>query len=156
MLNAGTRRDFAVAAPIQIRAYADRLRIWNPDELPESWSEAKLRKPHSSRPFNPDVPNAFFLAGEIEVCCRGIDRIFEGRHQARTPEPKICVEPRDRWFEFPFSAAYLNSLVPGEGLDSAGRWTTQEATQKTTQERILALRRHEPTLHPPRLDEGGS
>lgn len=77
MLNAVVHRDYAVAAPIQIRVYVDRLLIWNPGELPEGWSEAKLRGPHSSQPFNPDVANTFFRAGEIEAWGRGIERVFK-------------------------------------------------------------------------------
>jgi ATP-dependent DNA helicase RecG len=77
VLNAVVHRDYAVAAPIQIRVFPDRLRIWNPGELPESWSVKKLLGPHASRPFNPDVANTFFRAGEIEAWGRGVHRVFE-------------------------------------------------------------------------------
>ena len=66
VLNAVVHRDYAVVAQIQPRVYADRLHIWNPGELPKTWSLAKLLGPHPSRLFNPDVANAFFRAGEIE------------------------------------------------------------------------------------------
>ena len=146
VLNASVHRDYAVAAAIQIRVYADRLLIWNPGGLPESWSREKLLGPHPSHPFNPDVANAFFRAGEIEAWGRGIERIFEACRQARTPEPQIRVEPRELWFEFPFSSAYVDSLVSGEGPERGSGKTTQETTLRTTQERILALLREEPTL----------
>jgi ATP-dependent DNA helicase RecG len=55
ILNAIIHRDYAVGAPIQMRVYEDRLRIWNPGELPEHWSLKKLLKQHSSHPFNPSV-----------------------------------------------------------------------------------------------------
>ena len=35
VLNAVVHRDYAIAAPIQIRVYVDRLYIWNPGELPK-------------------------------------------------------------------------------------------------------------------------
>ena len=54
-------RDYAVPAPIQIRVHDDRLPIYNPGSLPEGW-----------QPYNPDIANAFFWAGEIETWGRGI------------------------------------------------------------------------------------
>src|SRR5690606_34171836 len=72
LLNAVVHRDYAVAAPIQIRVYADRLVIWNPGELPEGWSMEKLLGRHPSRPYNPDIANTFFWSGDIEAWGRGI------------------------------------------------------------------------------------
>ncbi len=76
--------------------------------------------PHSSRPYNPNVANAFFRAGEIEAWGRGIQRIYDACREAGTPPPKIQYEPGDLWIEFPFSPAYLavvTSPVPrGDGL----------------------------------------
>jgi ATP-dependent DNA helicase RecG len=46
----------------------------------------------------------------------------------------IRVDPREFWLEFPFSAAYLDSLASGR------------TTQETTQEQILALLREAPAL----------
>ena len=85
VLNAIVHRDYAIPAQIQIRIYADRLQIWNPGELPEGWSLEKLLGQHPSRPFNPDVANAFFRAGEIETWGRGIQRILEACREAGTP-----------------------------------------------------------------------
>lgn len=112
VVNAVVHRDYAVPAPIQIRVYADRLSIWNAGELPENWSHATLLGPHSSQPYNPDIANAFFRAGEIEAWGRGIQRVMEACRDAETPEPVIRVEARGFWFEFPFSADYVDSLEP--------------------------------------------
>jgi len=144
LVNAVVHRDYAVPAPIQIRVYADRLSIWNPGELPESWTTATLLGPHASQPFNPDIANAFFRAGEIEAWGRGIQRVIEACRHGGTPEPGIRLEARGFWFEFPFSADYLRSVGPGgEPGGRAGR-TPQETTQETTQERILnALRQNQ-------------
>ena len=62
-----THRDYAVGAPVQIRVYENRLKIWNPAVLPEGWTLAKLLGEHASSPFNPAIANAFFRAGEIEA-----------------------------------------------------------------------------------------
>ncbi len=140
LLNAVIHRDYSVAAPIQIRVYADRLLICNPGELPEGWSLDKLLGRHPSQPFNPDVANTFFWSGEIEAWGRGIQRVLSACREAGTPEPKIQVEPRDVWVEFPFSAAYLEEIAGGTGEVSRG------TTQETTQERILNLLRKDPKL----------
>lgn len=145
LLNAVIHRDYAVGAPIQIRVYGNRLQIWNPGELPDNWSLKKLLGRHPSRPFNPTVANTFFRAGEIEAWGRGIQRVFEACRQARTPEPRVQVEPGELWFEFPFSPAYLDSIFSGG--------TTQETPVKTlvktlvkTPERILEVLGTNPRL----------
>lgn len=65
-------------------------------------------------PFNPDLANTFFRAGEIEAGGRGIERVLAACEQAGTPEPQIRLSARDFWFEFPFSEAYLDGLYAGE------------------------------------------
>lgn len=75
VLNALIHHDYAVGAPIQIRACADRLSTWNPGELPEGWSVATLLRPHASRPYNPLAARAFFRTGEIEAWGRGVLRV---------------------------------------------------------------------------------
>ncbi|MEW6218678.1 MAG: ATP-binding protein [Thermodesulfobacteriota bacterium] len=130
-------------------SYADRLRIWNPGELPDSWSVAKLLGPHPSRPFNPSVANAFFRAGEIEAWGRGIQRVFEACREAGAPEPRLQVEPGELWTEFPFSPTHSTDAAfagprPQEAKPS--RMSAQETTQETTQEQIVAMLGQDPTL----------
>jgi len=141
VLNAVVHRDYAVPAPIQIRVYADRLRIWNPGELPEDWSEAKLLGEHPSQPYNPDIANAFFRAGEIEAWGRGIQRVLDACRDAGTPKPRIWVEPGDLWVEFPFSAAYLDSLTTGGTAPEA-----REKTREKTREKVLFLIGEHPSI----------
>jgi ATP-dependent DNA helicase RecG len=119
VLNAIIHKDYSVGAPIQIRVYGDCLKIWNPGELPENWSVEKLRKQHSSRPFNPSVANAFFRAGEIEAWGRGIERIFDACQEAGAPEPRIEYEPGDLWVEFLFPPEYL-AVIPVAGGEGVG------------------------------------
>ncbi|MEW6666670.1 MAG: ATP-binding protein [Thermodesulfobacteriota bacterium] len=104
--------------------------------MPDNWSIKKLLGQHPSRPFNPTVANAFFRAGEIEAWGRGIQRVFDACREAGTPEPHVQVEPGELWFEFPFSPAYLDSILSGKTTHE----TTQETPVKTpakTPERIL-------------------
>ncbi len=113
VLNAIIHRDYSIAAPIQIRVYADRLKIWNPGELPENWSVKKLLRQHPSRPFNPSIANAFFRAGEIEAWGRGIQRIYDACRETESPKPMIAYEPGELSMEFPFSPSYLKTIPPG-------------------------------------------
>jgi hypothetical protein len=59
LLNALVHRDYAVTAPVQIRVYENRLRMWNPAVLPEGWTLDTLLGAHSSSPYNPAIANAF-------------------------------------------------------------------------------------------------
>ena len=139
VLNAIIHRNYGIPAPIQIRVYADRLYIWNPGELPEDWSVEKLLGQHASQPFNPDIANAFFWAGEIESWGRGIQRILGACRLEGVPEPDLRVDPRELWIEFPFSDTYLHSL------DSASGKTTETSTETST-EKILSLLRKNPEM----------
>ena len=113
VLNALLHRDYAVAAPIQIRVHEDRLILWNPAVLPEGWTSETLRSRHVSHPFNPEIANAFFRAGEIEAWGRGIEQIFQVCRDEAVPEPQLTYEANGLWVEFPFAEAYLR-LIGGE------------------------------------------
>ena len=127
LLNALVHRDYAVAAPVQIRVYEDRLAIWNPAVLPEGWKLKDLLGEHASLPYNPNVANAFFRAGEIEAWGRGIQRIFHDCREAGVPKPKIRLAGHDLWLEFHFSSAYLQAVNT-----TAGRETSTEAGTKSS------------------------
>lgn len=114
VLNAVVHRDYMVPAPIQIRVYDDRLLVVNPAVLPDGWTQESLLAPHYSQPFNPDVANTFFRAGEIEAWGRGIERIVEACRTAGTPEPRLRYELGALWMEFPFAQAYLDVIRGGQ------------------------------------------
>jgi len=75
--------------PVQVRVYDDRLSIWNPAVLPEGWVVDDLLREHASLPYNPNIANAFFRAGEIEAWGRAIQRILQACREDKVPEPKI-------------------------------------------------------------------
>jgi ATP-dependent DNA helicase RecG len=102
VVNAIIHKDYAAGATIQIRVFADKLEIWNPGQLPPDWTVAKLLGRHSSQPFNPDVANAFFRAGEIEAWGQGIDRMITACREAGFPKPEIESEQAGLWVNFPF------------------------------------------------------
>jgi ATP-dependent DNA helicase RecG len=137
LLNAVVHRDYSVPAPLQIRVYNERLVLVNPAVLPDGWTQASLLAPHYSHPYNPDIANAFFRAGEIETWGRGIQRIFDTCRAANTPAPVVRFEANGLWIEFPFSPDYLAHL----------RGTPVETLERTPH-RILQtpLRTHNPEL----------
>ena len=83
-----------------------------------------------SSPFNPDVANAFFRAGEIEAWGRGIQRILDACRTGDAPEPEIRLEPNGLWLEFPFSPEYL--AVIGEAEGQVAGETPQKTSGKTS------------------------
>ncbi len=145
VLNALIHRDYMVPVPVQIRVYDDKLVLWNPAVLPEGWTQETLLSLHQSHPTNPDLANAFFRAGEIEVWGRGIERIFAACKEAGTPKPRIRFDA-GLWMEFPFSRAYL-ALVHGkqrpadeEATDPVTAVVTTEVTAEVTAEvRLLRV-----------------
>ena len=76
LLNACINKDYAEPSPIQIRVYENKLEIINGGVLPEGWTVETLLSSHRSMPYNPDIANTFFRAGEIEAWGRGIERII--------------------------------------------------------------------------------
>ena len=76
LLNAVVHKSYESLTPIQIAIYDDKLEIWNCGTLPEEWSIDTLLGKHRSRPYNPDIANVFFRAGEIDAWGRGVERII--------------------------------------------------------------------------------
>lgn len=148
VLNALVHKDYAAGTPVQISVYADKLMIWNPGELPASWTVAKLRRKHPSRPFNPEVANTLFRAGLVEAWGRGIERILEACRVAKVPSPSLRQDASGLWIRFSFPAMpVIAPRVAGAGAaQEAAQDTTQETAQETTQERIVRLLRARPTI----------
>ena len=88
LLNACINKDYAEHSPIQIRVYENKLEIINGGVLPEGWTVEALLSSHRSMPYNPDIANTFFCAGEIEAWGRGIERIITAlkSQQKRKPD----------------------------------------------------------------------
>ena len=100
LLNAVAHKDYAGCTPVQIRVYGDRIKIWNEGQLPENWTVKNLLQEHSSRPYNPDIANAFFRCGYIESWGRGIEKITEQCAAAGLPVPLINNDGSDFWVTF--------------------------------------------------------
>ncbi len=122
VLNAIIHKDYSSGTPIQISVYGDKLMLWNPGELPHTWTVAKLKGKHPSHPFNPDVANAFFRAGMIEAWGRGIERIMEACRAAKSPTPKLRYEPNGLWVEFSYPALSKVEAKAPARPDSGPEW----------------------------------
>jgi ATP-dependent DNA helicase RecG len=141
LLNAVVHRDYGIYAPIQIRIYHDHMKLWNPAILPDGWDLKKLLGEHASHPFNPDIANTFFRAGEIETWGRGIHRIFAACNAAGAPKPKVRYTPNDLWLEFPFSKKYLAMMGEDSGKKTGG--SSVESSVETA-DKVLNLLERQP------------
>ncbi|HRO75459.1 MAG TPA: ATP-binding protein [Crocinitomicaceae bacterium] len=113
LLNAIAHKDYSGLTPIQIRVYKDKITMWNEGHLPEDWTIDNLLKSHSSRPYNPDIANAFFRSGYVESWGRGIKKMNELCIAEGLPKPSYLVEGSDFWIEFRkdiYYAEYLQTL----------------------------------------------
>ena len=97
LLNAVSHKDYACGYPIQISVYADKIMIWNEGSLPDNWTIDKLLSKHPSKPYNPDIANAFFRSGYVEAWGRGIEKITNQCIEAGLPVPLFNVEGNDFW-----------------------------------------------------------
>ena len=89
LLNALVHRTYT-GAPIQIRVFDRQLSIWNEGALPSGLSIDDLKTDHNSRPRNPSIANACFLAGYIDAWGRGTLKIINACQEYNLPEPTIC------------------------------------------------------------------
>ena len=107
LLNAVAHKDYASGIPIQISVYDERILFWNAGQLPDNWTVERLTEKHPSRPYNPDIANAFFRAGLIESWGRGTLKIIRECQDAGLPEPLYQ-------YEYPDFEVRLFAKTPGK------------------------------------------
>jgi ATP-dependent DNA helicase RecG len=95
-----THKDYSGGTPIQIRVYKDKIMLWNEGQLPENWTIETLLEEHASKPYNPDIANAFFRSGYIESWGRGITKMAEKCIEAGLPRPSYYYKSSGFWVEF--------------------------------------------------------
>ncbi len=100
LLNAISHKDYAYGYPIQISVYEDKIMVWNEGKLPDDWTVEKLLRKHSSKPYNPDIANAFFRAGYVEAWGRGTIKIIDQCKEHGLPLPEFQNDGRDFWVVF--------------------------------------------------------
>ena len=124
LLNACINKDYAEPSPIQIRVYENKLEIINGGVLPDGWTVETLLSSHRSMPYNPDIANTFFRAGEIEAWGRGIERIITACKNDGFSTPEFRYDASGIWTTFKF-----------EYPERATIQSDPKSTQKTTQKR---------------------
>lgn len=131
LLNAVVHKAYESLTPIQIAVYDNKLEIFNCGYLPENWTIENLLGSHRSRPYNPDIANAFFRAGEIETWGRGIERIINGCLDAGCPEPTFQCGNGEMWTVFHYKdiKSTLKSTLKN----------TLKSTLKGTPKRIVEI-----------------
>ena len=128
LLNACINKDYAEPSPIQIRVYENKLEIINGGVLPEGWTVETLLSSHRSMPYNPDIANTFFRAGEIEAWGRGIDRIITACKNDGFSTPEFRYDASGIWTTFKFE-------YPERATTQYDPETTQKNDQKATRKR---------------------
>ena len=88
LLNALVHRTY-MGAHIQLRVYDDKLSIWNEGGLPYGLTLEELKGEHNSRPRNPKIAKACFMAGYIDTWGRGTLKIYNSCKEHGLPEPAI-------------------------------------------------------------------
>lgn len=88
LLNALVHRTY-MGAPVQMRVFDHELSIWNEGTLPNGLSIEDLKTDHNSRPRNPIIANACFLAGYIDSWGRGTLKIINSCKEYGLPDPLI-------------------------------------------------------------------
>lgn len=88
LLNALVHRVY-MGAPVQMRVFDQQLSIWNEGTLPIGLTIEDLKTDHNSRPRNPIIANACFLAGYIDSWGRGTLKIINACKEYGLPEPLI-------------------------------------------------------------------
>ena len=126
LLNACINKDYAEPSPMQIRVYENKLEIINGGVLPEGWTVETLLSSHRSMPYNPDIANTFFRAGEIEAWGRGIERIITACKNDGFSTPEFRYDASGIWTTFKFE-------YPERATTQSDRKTTQKTTQKAIQ-----------------------
>lgn len=90
LANAFCHRDYQIGGgSVSLAIFDDRLEIVSAGGLPFGLTPDDLKKPHSSRPWNPLIADVFYRRGIIEQWGRGTLKIAELVEKAGLPEPEF-------------------------------------------------------------------
>jgi len=90
LANALCHRDYSeFGGSVSVALFDDRLEVASPGELPFGLTPEQLKKPHSSRPWNPLMANVFYRRGIIETWGRGTLKIIDLLDKAGLPTPEF-------------------------------------------------------------------
>ena len=133
LLNACINKDYAEASPIQIRVYENKL------ETVET-----LLSSHRSMPYNPDIANTFFRAGEIEAWGRGIERIIAACKNDGFSTPEFRYDASGIWTTFKFE--YPERATTQKNDPETTQKNDPETDQQKQENTILELIKENPYI----------
>jgi len=91
--NALMHRDYASHhGRVMVSLYPRRVEIWSFGRLPEGLTVASLKTVDRSLPVNPDIAQAVFLRGLVELLGRGTRKMVEEFRSLGLPEPAWKVQ----------------------------------------------------------------
>ncbi len=148
LLNAIAHKDYSNGNPTLIKVYENKLIVWNEAELPADWTVKNLKKEHSSRPFNPDIANAFFKAGLIEAWGQGTLRIIDECKKYKVSVPVFEYDAAGFKVEFNFSSAAINlkSTPLGSSLEEEILLLIKQNTTITIDELVVLAKKSKSTV----------
>lgn len=91
IFNALIHSNYSEGNRIQVRVSDASLRINNPCLLPPGWTPEAAIQAQRSTPGNPNVAEAFHIAGYVETWGQGIQRIYKACDEAGVPRPRYEV-----------------------------------------------------------------
>ena len=139
ILNAVVHKTYESNNPIQIAVYNNKIEIWNTGVLPDNWTIENLLATHRSSPYNPDIANVFFRAGEIEAWGRGIERINKACKADGCPLPELKYDGNGFWIVFQFK--------------KENNEKSREKGREKSREKIIQLLTERPTMTTTELSE---
>ncbi|HSZ24988.1 MAG TPA: ATP-binding protein [Cytophagaceae bacterium] len=115
LLNAIAHKDYSGQTPIQISVYEDKIMFWNEGQLPDKWTVENLKSKHPSKPFNPDIANALFRSGYIEMWGRGTINMVNECRKMQLPDPSFRYDASGFLVEFR-KDFYVESILEEKGF----------------------------------------
>lgn len=135
LVNALIHRDYSDPGDVQVRVHDDSLEIFSPGGLPFGMTVEALRtEGHLSRPRNPLLAQAFYLASLVERWGSGTTRMIQACRDQGLPEPELLEVAGG------FKVVFRKDRVTRASLQAAGLnerqvelmvWLSQEVRRVT-------------------------
>lgn len=135
----------------QMSIYDDHIHLWNEGVLPEDYTVETLMNKHISKPRNPKMARAFYLAGFIEAWGRGYEKIMAEFDKANLSRPTFKAEqggitadiPREIFMSI---RGGQESIGSNDAKNSTELKPNQNRTKAEQKNRIIKLIKSNPRI----------
>lgn len=110
--NALIHCNWGAGEPVYIKLKEKSLSVSNVCVLAPGWTRETLLSEHKSKPYNPDIANAFFRAGFVEIWGRGIEKVCESCKAHGMEPPTVDLLGEDITVTLQSSAPMATNAVP--------------------------------------------